>query len=87
MSETLWTNCDKVIHQLWLANGVLPLLISLMFRRLSLLLRLRYFREKPTVSVRRDGSSHYQHLRFYPVDDNPPVTSTSNTVHFSHVVK
>lgn len=50
--------------------------------------RLRYFRDKPTVSIRRDGSSHYQHLRFYPVDDNPPATTTtSNTVHFANTIK
>lgn len=48
--------------------------------------RLRYFREKPAVAIRRDGSSHYQHLRFYPVDDNPPTT-TGNTVHFANTVK
>jgi hypothetical protein len=48
--------------------------------------RLRYFREKPAVLTRRDGSSHYQNLRFYPVDDNPPVT-TSTTVHFANTLK
>ncbi|CAF1464301.1 unnamed protein product [Rotaria magnacalcarata] len=49
--------------------------------------RLRYFRDKPAVSIRRDGSSHYQHLRFYPIDDNPPVQTTSSTVHFANTVK
>ncbi|CAF1671587.1 unnamed protein product, partial [Adineta ricciae] len=39
--------------------------------------RLRYFHDKPNVSFRRDGSSHYQHLRCYTIDDNPPTMSTS----------
>ena len=49
--------------------------------------RLRYFREKPIVAARRDGSSHYQHLRFYPVDDNPSTAAPVNTVHFSALTK
>ncbi|CAF4445315.1 unnamed protein product [Rotaria socialis] len=49
--------------------------------------RLRYFRDKPAVSIRRDGSSHYQHLRFYPIDDNPPVQTASSIVHFANTVK
>ncbi|CAF0816171.1 unnamed protein product [Adineta steineri] len=48
--------------------------------------RLRYFREKPVVPIRRDGSSHYQHLRCYAIDDNPPST-TNNTVHFANSIK
>jgi len=51
-----------------------------------LFFRLRYFRDKPTVSIRRDGSSHYQHLRCYAIDDNPPVT-TNRTVHFANTLK
>ncbi|CAF1671583.1 unnamed protein product, partial [Adineta ricciae] len=35
--------------------------------------RLRYFHDKPNVSLRRDGSSYYQHLRCYTIDDNPPT--------------
>jgi len=49
--------------------------------------RLRYFREKPVVAARRDGSSHYQHLRFYPVDDNPPTSTSGTNVHFANTVK
>ncbi|UJR35207.1 hypothetical protein I4U23_027974 [Adineta vaga] len=40
--------------------------------------RLRYFHDKPNVAIRRDGSSHYQHLRCYAIDDNPPTMSTLN---------
>ena len=52
--------------------------------------RLRYFHDKPNVSLRRDGSSHYQHLRCYTIDDNPPTMSTStndNTVYLANSVK
>ncbi|CAF1674961.1 unnamed protein product, partial [Adineta ricciae] len=51
---------------------------------------LRYFHDKPNVSLRRDGSSYYQHLRCYTIDDNPPTTSTStndNTMHLANSVK
>jgi hypothetical protein len=77
-------NYDKVNHQHFLGKGLFRFRLN-SFNE-YVFFRLRYFRDKPTVSIRRDGSSHYQHLRFYPVDDNPPST-TSNTVHFASTVK
>ncbi|CAF2788403.1 unnamed protein product [Rotaria sp. Silwood2] len=86
---TIVINKQAVIDDETIANNVRDTLDKLRHSQSGEFLgkRLRYFREKPPVSIRRDGSSHYQHLRFYPVDDNPPAPTTSNTVHFANTVK
>ncbi|CAF3996907.1 unnamed protein product [Adineta steineri] len=73
--ETIATNVSDTINRLRDSQSA-----GLMGKR------LRYFREKPIVPIRRDGSSHYQHLRCYAIDDNPPST-TANTVHFANSIK
>ncbi|CAF0717669.1 unnamed protein product [Adineta steineri] len=87
-APTVVMNKHAVIDDETIANNVSDTINRLRDSQSAGLMgkRLRYFREKPVVPIRRDGSSHYQHLRCYAIDDNPPSTTT-NTVHFANSIK